>query len=86
MNFAEFVKINGVCKTAAGHNIHDLRVIDWDTNHPLIGFVEWKTGHLSELQWDKNGFPKEPSSNHGLHLIALKPRIVYDTIDISKIR
>jgi hypothetical protein len=84
MNFPEFIQLKGQCKTAAGHPIHNLRITN-DPYYPISGTIEWPNQYLTPLQWDTQGNPINLPLNHGLHLIAMVPRIEYDKIDISKL-
>lgn len=85
MNFVEFINLKGMCKTAAGHKIHNIKTTGLDKQYPIIGKVEWKTGYLMDMSWDENGVPRNLPLNHGLNLIALIPRVEFDVIDISKL-
>lgn len=86
MNFVEFVKAKGRCKTAAGHKIHDIRATGWDKNYPIIGRIEWANGHLTDMCWDKEGMPHNLPMNHGLHLVGLVPRIEFDVVDVKELK
>lgn len=85
MNFEEFVKLKGICKTAGGHKIHDLRATGWNKQYPLIGKIEWENGFLMDMEWNKEGQPRNLPLNHGIHLVAVVPRVELDIVDISKL-
>lgn len=84
MNFVEFVDGKGICKTAAGHKIHDLKITE-DNNYPIIGKIEWSNGFLMNMCWNKEGFPINLPLNHGLNLMAMVPRVVFERVSISDI-
>lgn len=85
MNFVEFVNLKGVCRTAAGHKIHELKTTGWDKNYPLFGKVEWEGGYLMPMEWDKEGNPKNPTMNHGLNLNAVIPKVVFESLNIKEL-
>ena len=80
MNFVNYIHSRGICRTAAGHTILNLRVDNQIEEYPISGIIQWSTGFQSRLRWNKEGYPINPQLNHGLKLLPVIPKVIYDPI------
>lgn len=85
MNFIEFINSKGVCKTASGHNISDVKINEEETKFPITGKIKWDNGHLMPMSWNREGNPVNLPYTHGLHLVGVVPKVNFEIIDIKKL-
>lgn len=80
MDFVSFIEDKGVVKTSAGHFVKDIQIRENESQYPIGGVIVWDNGFRMPMIWDKEGNPHNLPLNHGLNLIAMVPRIVYDKL------